>query len=328
MNNFDIVKIQPKLVEKFKKLVDNGLLSHAYLFSGNADSGQLELALWISQKLLCKSISNNGMPCNNCSICKQIINQNHPDVLLVNKNDQSIRVNDIRFIKSEIIKSGMESNIRILIIQNSELLTLSAANSLLKMLENPNNNTFIFLLTNYKDKLLSTILSRVQTIFFPPVNSKRILHMFYNNFSNSDSEILIHLTNNLEEAKELINNYKLEDKIKFLWIWMDKIAQHDWNSFVIIQNDIMPLLKDRSHYKIFWKLISLAFNDILMYKWDSRYSLIFKNYQNIILKWINNYKDEKLVKQIYCFLGKERELELNMSFQTIMESLTLQLLLV
>lgn len=126
----------------------------------------------LAAALLCIHPDNNGKACGQCYSCHLFQTGVHPDLLRLEPNQETksreIRINDVREIMArEGLSSGFEN--KVLIIASADRLNPSAANALLKTLEEPATSTIILLLTKRIDQLPSTLLSRCQRInFLPP----------------------------------------------------------------------------------------------------------------------------------------------------------------
>lgn len=144
-------KKQKPLMDKFLQVVNNHELSHSYLFNGEEGVGKLSLALFITMRMFCKNVSDDSMPCGHCDECRRIAEQQHPDVVIIKPDGLSIKVDQIRYLKSEFSKSGLEGNQKFFIVCDAEKMTTGAANSLLKFIEEPGANIVSFLLTTNKN---------------------------------------------------------------------------------------------------------------------------------------------------------------------------------
>src|SRR5690625_4921077 len=164
-----VVNKQPEIRELLAKIVKNNQLQHAYIFEGVAGAGKYEMAKWLAKAINCLNQTADGEPCGSCNQCLRIEQEEHPDVTMVEPDGLSIKVDQVRANKDEFSKSGMESRRKILIIEDMDKMTTSAANSLLKFIEEPEGEITILLLTTEVQQLLPTIVSRCQLIHFPEI---------------------------------------------------------------------------------------------------------------------------------------------------------------
>jgi DNA polymerase-3 subunit delta' len=147
-------------------------LGHAYLFYGPSGVGKRLTALQFAKTLVCHSAAAEA--CDRCASCHKMATGNHPDVVVVNPEGTSIRIEHIRALQRQLSYKPYESQRTVVIIDGCESLTPPAANALLKTLEEPPASALLLLLTSKKDALPLTIISRCQQIPFRPLAPSHI----------------------------------------------------------------------------------------------------------------------------------------------------------
>jgi DNA polymerase-3 subunit delta' len=161
MDNFSGID-QTKAAE-LKKALLNGQLAHAYLFI-DLDEQRAELtAQWLACAANCLGKNRPDGVCRNC---QRILAGNFPDVVRIHPIGQSLSIKQIRPLKEELAKSPTESQLRFFIIAEAERLTMSAANALLNLLEEPVAPVVTILIANNADQVLPTVRSRTQILNF------------------------------------------------------------------------------------------------------------------------------------------------------------------
>ena len=135
--------------------------SHAYILSG---SGNFEQALMFAMALNCLSPLEGGESCGECSSCRKLARQAHPDLFVVEPEGNYLRIEQLRKLQAKAHFEKYEGRYKIFIIKDSEAMKDEAANSILKLLEEPPPATVFLLLAENADKLLPTILSRCQVV--------------------------------------------------------------------------------------------------------------------------------------------------------------------
>ena len=153
----------------FSSLIDAGKLSHAYLFAGAEGSGKKTLSLAVAAALASKTSDENTV--------RRIKNGYCPDVSLVNppEDKKTTGVETVREFISTVALSPEELEFKMYIFDKADRLTPQAQNSLLKVIEEPPADVYIFLLCEEPSSLLKTVRSRVQTVFmqrFTPAEIK------------------------------------------------------------------------------------------------------------------------------------------------------------
>lgn len=176
----------------FQKMKKTEEIPHAFLFSGEEKLGKKCLSLEISALLNCSA--NKEEPCNICSSCRAISKRIHPDIHIIEESKE-IKIGEIRrFIENLSFKPSL-GNFKVGVIDNAHLMTRESQNCLLKTLEEPTGNTVFFLITEYPDFLLKTVLSRLWKMrFFPVGNDEMKKYLEMENINGKTAENLLNLS--------------------------------------------------------------------------------------------------------------------------------------
>ncbi len=161
---FDDVVGQMHITRTLKNQLANGRLSHAYLFTGSRGTGKTTCAKILAKAVNCENPSN-GNPCNCCSACKSIDSGACMDVLEIDAASNN-GVDNVRSLRDEAIYSPAEVQKRVYIIDEVHMLSMSAFNALLKIIEEPPAHVLFILATTELHKVPVTILSRCQRFAF------------------------------------------------------------------------------------------------------------------------------------------------------------------
>ncbi len=137
-------------------MIENGNISHAYLFCGNNMNLLSKLAL-----IFAASVNCPDKGCGDCIICRNTARGVYPNVLIVEPEGNILRIEEIARLQRFISMSSYNPGKKICIIKESEFMNLPAANRLLKTLEDPPDDDSIFvLLTEDVSMILPTVVSR------------------------------------------------------------------------------------------------------------------------------------------------------------------------
>ena len=153
--------------QELNSKISAGKLPHALLLVGENLAGQDQLAQWLGDLLLCQSNSHSNS-CGECKHCQLLIAKSHPDQIIIDNADKTIGVDLIRSANEFLQKTAQLADAKVVIIQSCEKMTESAANALLKTLEEPTNNSYLLLVCNDVNLLLPTILSRCSIVTIKP----------------------------------------------------------------------------------------------------------------------------------------------------------------
>ena len=126
---------QQKAKRILQHALSSGKVSHAYLFTGPPGSGRMAMANAFAKALFCTGGSNDA--CGHCLECRKFDHGNQPDLHIVEPEGASIKIDQIRELQRELSYKNIGSERKIYIIGRVETMTLQAANSLLKFLEEP-----------------------------------------------------------------------------------------------------------------------------------------------------------------------------------------------
>lgn len=170
-----------KEIKGLQRLIREEKISHAYLFQGEEGIGKLLVAREFSKSLLCRE--NKDAYCDRCSSCLKFNTNNHPDFKLILGDGNIIKKSEIDEIVEGVKHAPFESQRKIFIINNANLMNKESMNGLLKTLEEPPAFLNIILVTSKPEELLATIRSRCQLIKFNPILDRDISTYLEENYS-------------------------------------------------------------------------------------------------------------------------------------------------
>ncbi|MEG0941166.1 MAG: DNA polymerase III subunit gamma/tau [Oscillospiraceae bacterium] len=165
---FDDVVGQEQVTETLKNQIISGRLSHAYLFIGTRGTGKTTCAKILARAVNCEN-PINGNPCNKCKSCLGIEDGSIMDVVEMDAASNN-GVDNVRALRDEAIFSPAVVKKRVYIIDEVHMLSTSAFNALLKILEEPPEHLMFILATTELNKVPATILSRCQRHSFKRVD--------------------------------------------------------------------------------------------------------------------------------------------------------------
>ncbi len=143
-------------------------LPHALLLTGTAGMGKMQFAQHFAHSLLCNQPTADGFACQHCPACRLLQSGNHPDLLQIKPSEtgKAIQVDQIREMIKFCALTSSYGRYQVVIISPAEAMNHNAANSLLKILEEPHANTLIMLVSHRPMGLLATVRSRCQKLDF------------------------------------------------------------------------------------------------------------------------------------------------------------------
>ncbi|MCO5533634.1 DNA polymerase III subunit delta' [Enterococcus innesii] len=308
MEELFLQEYQPLVFAQLKKSIKHGRIAHAYLFEGDKGTGKHELSLWLAKRLFCTDVQEEA-PCGKCSNCVRIAQGEHPDVIQIEPDGQMIKVDQIRQLQEEFSKSGFESRLKIFILSQADKMNNSAANSLLKFLEEPVGNFLAILGTESLGRILPTIQSRCQIIHFSPLSKEKLQEKLQEEgLSKETSRLLSHLTNSYHKAVEISQDEWFNETKDAVKRWVNYLLKKDPQAFIFVQKKLLGLAKEKNQQSEIFLLL-------LFYFQEERDRLLA---QGLWGKEIN--------RAIEAALQAQKKLQANVSFQGVAEQFSVKII--
>ena len=207
-----------KIKQNLKKILNNNIATHSYMFIGTKGIGKKEFAKEFAKGILCQS--NENKPCGNCKSCIEFVNNNNPDYYEIGlqEDENSIKIDTIRQMQKRVQELPIVSNKKVYIIDDSEFLTKDAQNCLLKTLEEPPEFVTIILIVSNENLILNTIKSRCLKIYFNNLSDDEIKKYINANLSQAEFS-----QNMLEASDGSIGKARKIYENKEIYAQLDKI---------------------------------------------------------------------------------------------------------
>jgi DNA polymerase-3 subunit delta' len=162
MSVFDILVGQEHLISQLQSAITSAKngeetqeMTHAWVFTGPPGSGRSSAAIAFAQALVCPA---GG--CGSCNACLSAANGGHPDVEIIRTEGLSIKIDEVRELLTRVAWAPSMGGWRVVVMEDADRLTESAANALLKAIEEPGNRTVWLLCAPTLHDVLPTIRSR------------------------------------------------------------------------------------------------------------------------------------------------------------------------
>ena len=284
---------QERIINYLKKIKAAGSISHAYIIQDEFSENAKTIAYAFAMSLHCQK--GGVEACYDCHACKQILKNNHPDLIYVEaQNQKSISVGDIREKVNDTVEIKPYSSLyKVYIIDKADSMTVQAQNALLKTMEEPPEYAVIILIAQSLDRFLPTIKSRCIKLHISLISNQVILEKLRS--LGIDSELSKSLASfsrgNLAKALtfskgENINIYKENINI------LTNISSS--NSIELY--DYAELINARENKMDFMDFCLMWYRDILLLS-------VNKNAENIIFK--SEYRTLRKLTSVYSFSDLE-----------------------
>lgn len=310
---------QPSVYKILKTTVEKKRCSHAYLFALNGYSKGMDVALSLAKYLVCPYNKSNKTDCGQCKQCHRIDQGNYPEIKIIQADGLWIKKEQLLDLQKEFNTKPIENSKKIYIISNAEKLNDSAANSILKFLEEPEDNIIAILISDNKYQVLKTIVSRCQIITFNRENKietiddsellNKIGKHLYNN--KNDVENFIINTKNIEKVENIINFIKYYEKNKKdTLLYMNKI----WTQYFKEKEEIIQAME----------IMVLFYKDIINSFLGRPFEFFHKYNEEINAILITNTL-ETLSKKLNIILIQKEKLKFNVNSALFMDKLIILL---
>lgn len=325
----------------FYKILKNKNFSHTYFFVGPKGTNKQKTAISFAQSILCQPNSSlvENLPCYQCDHCKQVEKMIHPDLFLVNllPGSKNISIEQIKELTQKLSLKALVANFKFAIINNAELMTTEAANALLKSLEEPTDKTIFILISENKNSLPQTIISRCQVIRFSSISKQEFINFFIqqNKDKNEKNKDEIDKYYRFSQGfPGLLSDYLADDEIwlKEFETIQNKLTRHSlplYEKFDYIKKELV--VKNFSDEKklILQKEIEdwiKIFRDVLLIKFNLTHLVRYKELSTSLEKFSKHYNLKNVLLILNQLITLNKKLDLNLNSQLVLENMYLNII--
>lgn len=311
--------------EHLQSAMEQGKISHAYIFCGEKGSGKKMMAECFAAALMCNG--EGEKPCGACISCMQTESHNHPDVVYVTHEKTRIGVDEIRVqLLNDIAIKPFSSEKKIYIIDEAEKMTEQAQNALLKTLEEPPEYAVIVLLATNTGSFLQTIMSRCVTLQFKPLDNQLIIDYLMKRMQIPDylAKVCASFSGGyMGKALNYVDNSDFvrikDDSIRLMKL-IDTFSQSD------IMEEVGALVEQKEHLDDYLDLMQMWFRDVMIYKATQNPNrLTFSEEISDIRRQASEYGYESLGKITESFVQVRERIKANVNLEVALEMLMLDL---
>lgn len=201
-----------KVKEILTKIMELNKVTHSYLFVGPSGVGKTLFAKEFAKSILCLKETNS---CHTCKSCLEFETNNHPDFIMVEPEDNVIKIEQIRTMQEKVLEKPILSQKKIYLIKDADKMTKEAQNCLLKTLEEPPSYVTILLIGADENQFLTTIKSRCTKIAFRPIEDN-ILRQYLatkEGFEAINQSRIPSFGGSIEKAEKMIQKKELYEQV-------------------------------------------------------------------------------------------------------------------
>ena len=266
----------PFWLHKHVASFDKEKMHHAFLISGRQGIGKSRLISHLSLITLCSN--TNSVICGECNSCKFSNTENHPDFheLQVLENKKLVGISQIHELRHKLYESSFLGKNKVASLTNIEKISMDGLNALLKILEEPPENTFFFLSTSFLNQIPATIQSRCIDIDIITPKTDETLD-WLSSYERSDAIKALQLNDNLPfSAREFLEKGMLEIRTNFV---------QDISGIIKEGKDLISVsdkwIKDESSLNIKLEWMSLILSDAIKFNADNSINQLNEDTDNI-----------------------------------------------
>ena len=274
---FKDIQGQDTAIQMLKNAIENNHVSHAYLFQGPEGVGKKATALAFAQTLNCLNLQINEKlslsasvahidGCDSCLSCRKAENGNHPDIHIIEPEKYSIKIDQIRRLRSSVFYKCYEGRYQVIIIDGAHYMTIEAGNSLLKVLEEPPKNTIFILISSEPGKLPDTIISRCQQIQFQPLSPYIIKELLRSSVGGKDQALGLVAGlagGSLAKAQELLAGGDILLERQETLEFVQRIVERSFSDIILWCE---KWDKEKQKVKNILEILGLWYRDLLVYR--------------------------------------------------------------
>lgn len=311
MAGFEEILGHDQIKEHLQRAVRTGKISHAYIFFGENGMGKKSLARAFALGMLCEKERGDG--CMECHACKQVLSDNHPDLIYVShEKPNSIGVDDVREqINDTVLIKPYSSSHKIYIIDESEKMTVQAQNALLKTIEEPPSYAVLILLATSREAFLPTILSRCVQLKLKPLRDETVKSYLIEKLHVEDDEAGMYTAfaqGNLGRAISIASSEDFRTLLQEILNLLKNIHTVDISELL---DYIRKMKEDKLDAGECLDLIQIWYRDVLLYK-------VTKNTKLLIFH--NEWEAVEIISSRSTYGGLEKILDSIMKTRMRMNS--------
>lgn len=275
---------QPIVYNIMMNEIKNDHISHAYLIDENNNRESFNIVMAFVKEVLCSKLDSESRQV----LCKRIDDGNYPEINIIKPDGMLIKKQQILDLQQDFSKSAIEGSKRIYIICDADKMRSETANSMLKFLEEPDNDIVAILMTNNFNSLLSTIVSRCQVI--------RLNNDGNDNANSELSNLVLNFIKSLEinGVRTIINEQEL------------------------IFNSIGT--KEREKFINFFDKMIDMYYDILKIS-SGNHSIVYNNYLDDFMVFAKKNTPDKILDKINILIEFKDRIKNNVNINLLIDSL-------
>lgn len=311
------------VIEGLKRAVQNGNISHFYIFEGEEGLGKKTIGRVFAKTLLC--LQKKESPCGECTSCRKFDSDSHPDYHETSPERGMIRLPEIEKIIRNIAMSPFESEKKVFLMDEAHTMNRESQNALLKTLEETPSYAHIILVTSSSKDLLPTIRSRGQNIRFYPVDVSHIKNMLVTGY-NADEKKAAFLAGftagSPGRAISLLEEQEFFEDRDYIIDLIDALLKGERHK-IFSSEDWFAQRKDKIDRVL--NVFLLWFRDLLLYKAAENENLILNSDKLALISLQSRMDFEQINGIIEKIMDTSMNVSMNVNYQLSIETMLLKI---
>ncbi len=271
--------------------------SHAYLFETNGNKDKEKFVMSFVKALLCPFRYTNANNCTNCFQCQNIDNGNFLELKIIYPDGMWIKKEQLLALQDEFKMKGIENNKKVYIIYQAEKMNASAANSILKFLEEPQEGIVAILVTDNIHQLLNTIVSRCQIITLNNYESKKTLQSVISKTYDTNEQ--------LDEIKNVVIDFA------------QFVEKNGYDSLLYTKKILFDKITEKEDFTTFFEILVFYYKDMINLKLNRNSDFFDEtDFLNKTDKTI-----EQISEKINIILTSKENLKINANLNLLIDNL-------
>lgn len=300
---------QPYAYQILKNAIKKNEHSHAYIIETNSYLDGMGLAIAFAKALFCVNVENTQ------KIIDMIDNNDFPELKMINPEGLIIKKEEIDDLQYDFSKKPIYSDKKIYIINNADRLNKSAANSILKFLEEPEQDIVAILITENIYNMLSTIISRCQIISLIGINKLES--------SNFEEKLLSNLNITNKTIEELFLTDERMNSLNKCIDFVNYYEKYKLDVYLHLNELWFNTYKDKEQFFVAFSVMILYYIDILRKKCDTKINVFEEDNQDII-NFSKKLSYENLCTKINLLIEYQNKIKENNNLNLIMDKLIIE----
>lgn len=305
---------QPYTYKILKNSIEKDKLSHAYLFETNDYSKSYDFILSFIKEVFCKYKIDDKEDAKK-NICRRIDDNNFLEFKIIRPDGQWIKKEQIENLQKEFETKSIESTEKIYLILDADKMNSYAANSLLKFLEEPEENIIAILVTENQHQVIKTIKSRCQII--------RLLANQNDNLTSNERLVTL-LTNGKENYDTFINDAQKMELIDYAVNFCVRIEKEKYLMICDNANNLKKTLSTKEDYDVFLSVLLLFYEDLINYKIGRR-NILFDSKIDTIKELAGKLLLKDLCNKLNIVNSLKYELNVNANLNLLFDKLIIDM---